>query len=145
NHNGSPSWVLADLVDERAPVDLLARVHAVCFYRSGTLRPRAGVRVLARASASASTPGGALLAVAERGAGRVVVAADSDLFGDDCIGELDHEVLWANLVTWAAERSLAKPMDHRPSPSAGDPHWADLKSATDALRLAQEPDASVDV
>ena len=52
-------------------------------------------------------------AVAERGAGRVVVAADSDLFGDDCIGDLDHEELWANLVTWAATPALERPPPRR--------------------------------
>src|SRR5207248_10062365 len=77
HHGDSPTWVLAQLDGGRDPVDVLARVRAACFYRAGTLRPGADTRVLARASASASTPGGALLAVAERGAGRVVVAADS--------------------------------------------------------------------
>ena len=37
----------------------------------------------------------------EHGAGRVVVLADSDLVGDDSIGELDHEEFWVNLVRWA--------------------------------------------
>jgi hypothetical protein len=73
------------------------------------------------------------------------VVADSDLFGDDCIGELDHEALWLNLVHWVAEPSLALPIDHAPSAAADDPHWAALKTATDALRLLQEPDASVDL
>ena len=40
------------------------------------------------------------------GDGHVVVLADSDLFGDDCIGELDHEALWLNLVYWAAQPSF---------------------------------------
>src|SRR4051794_26816342 len=120
HHGDAPAWVLADLDGGRGPVDILARVGGACFYRAGTLHAGAGARVLARASASASTPGGALLAVAERGAGRVVVAADSDLFGDDCIGELDHEALWVNLVTWAAEPSLARPIEHRGSASARD-------------------------
>src|SRR4051812_37404900 len=114
HHHVAPSWVLADLgaptaggsVDRMA-VDLLARVDEVCFYRAGSLTPGAGARVLARTSPMASTPGAALLAVTEHGAGRVVVVADSDLFGDDCIDELDHADLWRNLVHWAAGPALA--------------------------------------
>ena len=36
-----------------------------------------------------------------------MVLADSDLFGDDCIGELDNEPLWLNLVYWAAQPAFA--------------------------------------
>jgi hypothetical protein len=111
-HRSSPHWILADLEPPADGVDLLARVHDTCFYRAGTLelgddarrvaaaggdwRPSDSydVRVLARASGTASAPGAPLLAIAEHGEGRVVVAADSDLFGDDCLGELDHEDLW---------------------------------------------------
>src|SRR4051794_40793676 len=173
HHAGAPSWILADLGDGGHGVDLLARVKEVCFYRATTLAEPGGredraetddraapdgratpgdrgapddrpPRVLARASATASSPGAPLLAVAQHGAGRVAVLADSDLFGDDCIGELDHEALWLDLVHWVAEPSLAQPIDHRPSEAADDPHWTALKAATDALRLLQEADGSVD-
>ena len=76
----------------------------------------------------------------------MVVAADSDLFGDDCIGELDHE------------RPVAEPraLGGRPARSAArrrrstrlratTPHWAALKAEVDALRLLQRPDGSVDL
>jgi len=142
-HRQVPSWVLADLDDGRAAradgVDLLARVREVCFYRATTLD---GGRVLARASASSSHPGAGLLAVAEHGAGRVVVAADSDLFGDDCLGELDHEALWLNLLYWAATPRFAVDVAPAPSAAAADPHWAALEAEVDALRLEQEPDGS---
>ncbi|MFD0478194.1 DUF6421 family protein [Nonomuraea thailandensis] len=36
------------------------------------------------------------------GRGRVVVFADSDLFGDDSIDDHDHRALWQNVITWAA-------------------------------------------
>src|ERR1700742_1061805 len=79
------------------------------------------------------------------GAGRVVVAASSDLFGDDCIGELDHEALWLNLVHWAAGgafRRAAAPVD---ASAVEDAHWAALKAEVDSLRLKQQPDGSVDL
>jgi uncharacterized protein DUF6421/uncharacterized protein DUF4350 len=149
HHREAPSWVLGELVREQlagepAGGDLLARVEEVCFYRAGTLSLANGARPIARAHPSASTPGAALAAVTTHGDGRVVVLADSDLFGDDCIGDLDNRALWLNLVYWAAEpafRSSARPAG---SSAASDPLWADLHAAVSELRLTQEPDGSVD-
>jgi hypothetical protein len=142
-HHQAPSWILADLVGERGPVDLLARVGEVCFYRGGTLTPGAGARVLARSAATASTPGAPLLAVTGHGAGRVVVAADSDLFGDDCIDDLGHADLWRNLVHWAAGPALAAGELEPASDVARDPHWIALRTQTDALRGLQAPDGAL--
>jgi len=143
-HHVAPSWIRADLVrGHDAEVDLLARVDDVCFYRAGTLRPGMGARVVARTSPAASAPGEALLAIAEHGAGRVVVVADSDLFGDDCLGELGHAALWSNLVHWAAGPSFAAGLERAPSAVLGDPHWEALKGATDALRPLQAPDGAL--
>src|SRR5206468_12203869 len=54
----APSWVLAELANGSGGelVDLLARVHQACFYRTGTLALHNGGRVLARTSPSASPP-----------------------------------------------------------------------------------------
>ncbi|MCW3013403.1 MAG: hypothetical protein JWO02_495 [Solirubrobacterales bacterium] len=149
HHAGAPHWVIGDLQSggPRADVDLLARVDAACFYRAGTLDVMpsdAPARVLARAAATSSSPGAALAAVTQHGAGRVVVLADSDLFGDDCLGDLDHADLWLNLVTWAAGARFAQPLDEAPSPIIADPQWTALRDATDALRLLQQPDGSLD-
>jgi hypothetical protein len=146
NHAGAPHWVLGDLQAKgpRTEVDLLARVEAACFYRAGTLDLTNGARVLATAAATSSSPGAPLAAVTHHGAGRVVVLADSDLFGDDCLGDLDHEDLWLNLVTWAAGARFAEGLHEAPSPLLADPDWAELKAATDALRLMQLPDGTLD-
>jgi len=165
NHN-APSWVLADLGDgatngtaaaaaaESASesdtdgpdtVDILARVHRACFYRAATLTLHDGARVIARTSSTATPPGAPLAAVAEHGTGRVVVLADSDLFGDDCIGELDNEALWLNLVYWAAQPAFGGLETVIDSPAAADRHWAELKEAIEELRATQEPDGSVDL
>ena len=162
-HNHSaPSWVLADLADGFAngngsngasdasaegphSVDLLARVHEACFYRSGTLALHNGGHVLARTFSTASRPGAPIAAVAQHGTGRVVVLADSDLFGDDCIGELDNEALWLNLVYWAAQPAFGGLQTVTDSPAAADRHWAALKEAVEELRATQEPDGSVDL
>src|SRR3954467_4802771 len=138
HHEGAPHWVLASLGDGRSEADLLARVDAACFYRATTLSAGPDARVLARAGEGSSAPGAPLLVAASHGAGRVVVAADSDLFGDDCIGALGHRDLWLNLVHWAAQPSLAVPVPPVASAAAEDPAWAVLKTETDALRLLQE-------
>ncbi len=141
--NAAPTWVRAELGEpRRRGTDLLARVREACFYRAGVLEPGDGARVIARTSPTASSPGAPLLAITEHGAGRVAVLADSDLFGDDCLGELDHEALWENLVYWVAQPSFAADVVAAPSAAKDDPHWAALKAATDELRLLQEPDGS---
>jgi hypothetical protein len=147
HHDGAPNWVLAELAADarRDGVDLLARVGSACFYRAGRLELRNGARALARTSASASTPGAALLAATEPGAGRVVVAADSDLFGDDCLALHDHEDLWCNLVQWAAGSAFARPGARPASAARRDRSWSVLRDGVDRLRLRQRADGSVDL
>ena len=90
SHMGVPSWVLGELSDSQrgAQGDLLARVHAACFYRAGTLALSDGGAVIARSAETADPPRAALAATTEHGAGRVALLADSDLFGDDCLGDV---------------------------------------------------------
>jgi hypothetical protein len=149
NLNSTPSWVRADLANgERgAAGDLLAGVSGAVFYRTGTLAiDRAtDAQVLARTAASASTPRAPLAVAVRHGAGRVVALADSDLFGDDCLGDLGHGALWTNLVAWAGAAAYARPVDEPPSAAAADPAWPRLREATDALRVLQQPDGSLDV
>ena len=90
--------------------------------------------MIARTSPTASPPQAPLAAVTEHGDGRVVVLADSDLFGDDCIGELDNESLWLNLVYWAAQPAFAGVQTVIDSPARSDPAWAELKAAVEELR-----------
>ena len=146
NHLKAPSWVLGRL--ERRPidgVDLLARVDDACFYRAGTLTVGDGAHVVARTHPTASTPDAPLLAVRTHGAGRVVVAADSDLFGDDCLDDLGHEPLWCNLAYWAAGHAFAHGDAPAASPAHDDPAWTALKGATDELRRLQQPDGAIDL
>src|SRR3954471_8070036 len=145
HHEGAPHWVLVSLGDGRSETDLLARVDAACFYRATTLSAGPDARVLARAGEGSSAPGAPLLVCVPHGAGRVVVAADSDLFGDDCIGDLDHRELWLNLVHWAAQPSPAQPGPKAAPAGREHPAWVELKAHTDELRLLQEPDGSVDL
>ncbi|HUE26013.1 MAG TPA: DUF6421 family protein, partial [Solirubrobacteraceae bacterium] len=141
HHLGAPSWVLAQLDrgGRGRAGDLLARVHAACLYRATTIRSSNGARVLARTHETASVPGAPLIVAGEHGAGRIVVLADSDLFGDDCIDELDHRALWENLCFWAAG---ARP-DGPHASAAADAAWVALRDETDGLALLQGPDGSL--
>ncbi|HEV7495303.1 DUF6421 family protein, partial [Baekduia sp.] len=149
NLNATPSWVRAQLGrgERGAGGDLLAGVTDACFYRSGTLTVAGGTdaQVLARTAPSASTPGAPLAVAVRHGAGRVVALADSDLFGDDCLGDLGHEALWTNIIAWAGAAAYARPAAGGASEAAADPAWIALRNATDALRVLQEPDGSLDV
>jgi hypothetical protein len=147
HHLGAPSWVLGELGDggRGRDGDLLARVHAACFYRATTISTGNGARVLARSHASASVPRAPLIAAARIGRGHVVVLADSDLFGDDCIDELDHRALWLNLVYAVAPRDGATTANGH-APDDGPEHdsaWAQLRGQTDALALLQAPDGAL--
>jgi hypothetical protein len=139
---GAPTWILASLgAGARGrDGDLLARVREACFYRATTISSSNGARVLARTHESASSPGAALLVAAEHGQGRVVVLADSDLFGDDCIGELDHQALWINIAYWATARSENGADDWGGGLGAA---WGRLRDETNALALLQASDGAL--
>ena len=108
HHRGAPSWILADLLggSRGCDGDLLARVNHACLYRATTITSANGAAVLARTHATASSPARPLIVAAAHGRGRVVVLADSDLFGDDCIDELDHRTLWLNICYWVARAAV---------------------------------------
>jgi hypothetical protein len=133
-HHQAPSWILADLPH----TGLTARVGGACFYRATTLSGDG--EVVAHACATSSAPGAPLAIAARHGAGRVVVLADSDLFGDDCLDDFGHRDLWLNLVHHAALPAFAQPA---PRDTRTPPGWPALKEHTDALRLMQQPDGSV--
>ena len=145
-HHRAPHWVLPELDRRRRAVDVLSRVEDVCLYRATTLEALADdAAVIARAGSASSAPGAALAVLVEHGAGRVAVLADSDLFGDDCLGEHDNAQLWLNLVYWVAGAAFTSPAVRAASPTADRPAWSRLKDATDELRRCQRADGSVDL
>ena len=145
-----PTWVLADLL-RGARHDLTAKVSAACFYRAGALHgaPSAdlvSLDTIARTSAAADPATAGLVMTAVTTGGRVVVTADSDLFGDDSIRDLDHEQLWLNLLTWAAgSRAAARVQSDRATTWAQtDENWLALAAAVEAIRPMQAKDGSID-
>ncbi|SEG85601.1 hypothetical protein SAMN05444920_105561 [Nonomuraea solani] len=137
-HRGVATWVLGERSTAAGP---LAGVRSACFYRAGTLHAD-GADVLFTTSAAAD-PAGAPLAVAVRhGRGRVVVFADSDLFGDDSIEDYDHRRLWGNVITWAAR--VPEAVDGSEARDAAKAElFARLKAGVEELRPLQVKDGSV--
>jgi len=121
-------------------------VRSACLYRATTISAETdnGACVLARSHASASVPGAPLVVASAHGKGRVVVLGDSDLFGDDCIGELDHRALWLNLVYWVAQPPENGAEARHASVNRDDAAWAELREQTNQLGLLQAPDGSLE-
>ena len=127
------------LADSGATVGqgLLAGVAEACFYRSGVLTlaaPRCARSSLRHLAPPPTRPARRWPSRCGR-AGRVVVFADSDLFGDDSIEELDHRTLWTNVVTWAAGAATGPDALAATAVSTAadavelDEHWLALKDA----------------
>ena len=150
-HQNVATWVLAD-IGATVGQGVLAGVAEVCFYRSGVLSldGAPGAQVLAATSATADPAGQPLAAAVPAGLGRVVAFADSDLFGDDSIEELDHRTLWTNVVTWAAGATTGQDALAATAVSAAadavelDEHWLELKDAVTRIRPLQSKDGSID-
>ena len=144
-HNGAPTWVFAEPDAGADEPGLLHLVDTVCLYRAGALHASHDGAVVLRTGAAAHPAGAPLLAALRHGAGRVIVAADSDLFGDDVLGEFDHLQLWLNLLYWVALPALRAEPEPLVSAARHDVAWERLRDETDALRLLQEPRGEVDL
>jgi hypothetical protein len=151
-YKGVATWVLGDL--RRGPkYDLTAQVTSACFYRAGALHGTdagdlVGVETVARTSADADPASAGLLMTSVTTGGRVVVSADSDLFGDDSITDLDHLQLWVNILTWAAggrAASQAENVDPTATWAQTDAAWLTLASAIESIRVMQSKDGSIDL
>jgi hypothetical protein len=146
HYRSAPSWILADLQEggRGRGGDLLARVNAACLYRATTISQENGATVVARTHATASSPAAPVIVSATHGQGRVVLLADSDLFGDDCIDELDHRALWLNIVYWVSRSDGGVwPVAARDTGAEREPAWLTLRDETNALALLQAPDGSL--
>lgn len=140
-----PTWVAAEPAPGAGAAAVLHLVSEARFYRAGTLVTEGTGAALLRTSASAQPARAALLAAVAYGDGRVVVAADSDLFGDDFLGRHDHRQLWLNVFYWVALAAFRAAPAPPASEAAQDPAWRRLRDETNALRLLQEPKGEVDL
>lgn len=143
-HGGNATWIRSVIAPELDGQGIVAAVDGACFYRTGVLDLTGApdATVLARTSETAAPAGRALAAALQVDRGRVVVFADSDLFGDDSIDDLDQRTLWTNAVTWAAGTHEDAPTEARTG-AAGSADWIALKGAVEDLRALQAEDGAV--
>lgn len=145
--NGVATWVLAEL-EHGKTIDLAARVEGAAFYRAGVLRADgAASDVLARTSRTADPAAAPLILTSSAHGGRVAVASDSDLFGDDSIRDLDNEMLWRNLVIWVAASPAANAAhDQRATDWPADhDDWHRLAAACEAIKAVQTHTGSINL
>jgi hypothetical protein len=140
-----PMDILGEPTPDADAPTLLHLVHRLRLSGAGSLAVERSTAVAVRASAEAQPPQAGLLAATEHGEGRVVVVADSDLFGDDHIVDLDHLQLWHNIVYWVSLAAFRSEPERIDSEAAQDAAWTRLRDETDALRRLQEPTGEVDL
>jgi hypothetical protein len=140
-----PTWVRAQAAPGTDDRSLLHGVRDVRLYRAGTLEIEHAGAIVLQTSASADPPLAGLLAAMHFGDGRVAVAADSDLFGDDHLADHDHRQLWLNLIYWTSLAAFRSEPERIASEAARHPAWARLRDVTNALRLLQEPKGEIDL
>ena len=143
--NDVSTWILVEPHAVHG-CDVFAGVGAACFYRAGALRVDATPSeafVFATSSATASPAHAPVLVGVSAGAGRVVVAADSDFAGDDSIDDLGNRALWRALVTWAAAGPRIMAPTGLASAIVDSPAWERLVTAVEALRPLQAADGSI--
>jgi hypothetical protein len=129
--------------------DFSYRLESVCFYRSGVLEVSGAVdsEVILKSSENA-TPANAPVCVAvKHNNGRVVVLADSDLFGDDSIEDLDNRQFLLNIAGWLANsRIVANASNAKPANwTSTNAHWLKLQETIETLRPLQGKDGSIDL
>jgi Family of unknown function (DUF6421)/Domain of unknown function (DUF4350) len=142
---GTPGWVRGYSDSERRARSLLHLVDEVCFYRAGVVAAEQPDAIVLHTGESAQPPLAGMVAAVQHGEGRVVVTADSDLFGDDHLAEGSHRQLWLNLLYWVSAAAFESAPEPAVSQATDDPAWLRLKRETNALRALQGPKGEVDL
>jgi hypothetical protein len=142
---GVPTWIVGEPAPKTGEPGILHRIEEPGFYRSATLSVDDHGSTVVRTGPAADPPGAALVAAVRYGEGRVVVVADSDVFGDDFLYRRDNRQLGLNLVYWVSLAAFRADVTPVVSEAAQDPAWLRLKDATGALRLLQEPKGEIDL
>jgi hypothetical protein len=145
--NDVPTWVIPKF-PTLTESDFAYKVDSVVLYRAGALSTDAdaSAEVFLRSSDHALPADAALGVAVKHGKGRVVVLADSDLFGDDSIEDAGNLQLWLNIVGWLSNAKAASLAGTARSASwaATDARWLKLATAIEAMRPMQAKDGSID-
>jgi hypothetical protein len=142
------TWILPEF-ERHVESDFSYRLETVCLYRAGILEvaPGADSEVILKSGESASPANASLAVAVKKDTGRVVVLADSDVFGDDSINDFDNRQFLVNIAGWLANaRTVANSSGSKTANwTATDPHWSTLRNAVEALRPMQSKDGSIDL
>lgn len=146
NFRDVATWITAE-AKSQAKFDLFARVSQICLYRSGylTLEKNGDFHhTFAQTYESASPALAAVVIGVEAGNGRAIVVADSDVFGDDSIHDLDNLEFWTNLLLWVSPKSVTDNVvsSFKAIETAS---WLELVDAIETIRPMQNKDGSVDL
>ena len=148
NFNKVASWPKPEL-PRLTRADLNFQVQDVFLYRAATLEIETGTdaEVFLKSSETAMPASAALGAAVWHGKGRVVVLADSDLFGDDSVSDGNNLQLWLNIVGWLGNAKAAMGADSKKSSSwlESDLDWRRLTASVEALRPMQQKDGAIDL
>ena len=121
--------------------DFSYRVDGICLYRTGVLEasPTSDSEVIMRSSETASPANAPLGIAAKHHSGRVAVLADSDLFGDDSIEDLDNRQFLLNITGWLANARVVANADlaKKSHWALTDKNWLKLQATIEALRPMQ--------
>ncbi len=128
--------------------DFRFMVHEVVLYRTGTLELASGFsgEVFLRTSESALPAQAPVAAAIRDGNGQVVVIADSDIFGDDSVNDLDNAKLLLNVLGFLAlgpqqaSRDIAAAREKLESNQA----WKSMQLAVEELRPLQNKDGAIE-
>ena len=147
NFRGVATWIKGDL-QKSFEHDLAFKVTETAFYRAGVLEilDPTKAEVIAQSSPSAYPAEAVLVAAAKHEMGRVVVLADSDVFGDDSIEELDNKNFWINIVSWVAGGKVAALATAKKQSSWAEtnPSWLKLAAAVEAIKPMQDKHGAID-
>ena len=142
------TWILPEF-ERHVESDFSYRLETVCLYRAGVLEvaPGTNSEVILKSGETASPANSPLAVAVKHETGRVVVLADSDLFGDDSINDFDNRQFLLNVSGWLVNsRTVANASGSKAANwTATDPHWSTLRSAVEALRPMHSKDGSIDL
>lgn len=128
--------------------DFRFMVHEVVLYRTGTLdlaTDFAG-EVFLRTSESALPAQAAVAAAVRDGDGQVVVIADSDIFGDDSINDLDNARLLLNVLGFLAlgSQHATRNIEAARIKLENSQAWKSMQVAVEELRPLQNKDGAIE-
>ncbi|MFM7088580.1 MAG: DUF6421 family protein [Candidatus Paceibacterota bacterium] len=132
NRNNVSSWVKMRSGDSV----ITNQTSDITFYRGGVVE--GGTPILLYGDTS-SAPHLSGASYKHFGDGKVLVFADSDLFGDDSINDGDNYVLWQSVIYWLGAVSFSRNLSEINVSNA----WSNLKESVTRVQHLQNDDGEI--